>query len=402
MQWHGPFGDFVHAASGRLLRACSAVRHTSPMSNEPPSEAPQAANWTFAQPADFSGWQIEGAVPAEPGGWLSVRDGRASLVSPPVRVPLRETMGQAFTMEVPTATSGAGKAIAKVSVQFSGAAEFVTRGPSTIPLFLDGAPHVYLAPGRREDREDPSVVERVRIEFEGVPSRVRLERVFLRPRSGDFSDMDRRRVHVHSHRRSGTHFLIESLRKNIRDFEILKRGHEAPEIVVVPKGDFAVHIYRDGRDVLVSNYKWWMTSEESRNFGILPQFQGVSFADYVLGKVRIDVPDPTGLEGCGYLPRNYFADPIGYWIRFVEGFLARPDVINVSYSDLKRDPDPVIRKIAAGVGQEVRKVQRQETLTGFLPNKGMVGSFRDHFDARLHDAFWERAGAHMERWGFPR
>jgi hypothetical protein len=222
---------------------------------------------------------------------------------------------------------------------------------------------------------------------------------------------------VASHRRSGTHFLMQSLRLTFGGkFPLCKThslaselrtpvarieyvGGERPESVDEP----VVYIVRDVRDCLTSNYHWWRTSMESRCGGILPHFCDVTPAGYIGGEVRLeDVPTPN--PGCGvtraHLEFGIFADPAGFWTRHVRGYLEEGIPV-IRYEDLLQQPRKTLLEIAGRFHLRRPWFPRAPRhLVGHDPRKGVIGDYRTLFDAATLRLIEERAGPVMAELGY--
>lgn len=183
-----------------------------------------------------------------------------------------------------------------------------------------------------------------------------------------------------SHRRSGTHYLWELMRKNLgagttREANLwdIPKAHRtyAPSCPLDHERRFAVYIIRDCRDVLVANYHYF------RNGGEKALVRGLALADssikeFVRGEVRVD-GDAGPLSD---FAREYFRAPVEYWLRHTEW---AERVFTVRYEDMKLDVVGTLTRIAHRFGLEFRadKFQQLDGLVGHLPRRGVVGNFRD-------------------------
>lgn len=228
---------------------------------------------------------------------------------------------------------------------------------------------------------------------------------------------------VASHRRSGTHFLMQSLRLTFGKKFLLYKSHSLVSEIRTPAARIEyiggerrtsgapsadepiLYIVRDARDSLTSNYHWWRTSMESKCGGILPHFADVTPAGYIRGQVRLeDVPTPA--PGCGvtraHLELGIFTDPAGFWARHVSGYLQQ-GVPVLRYEDLLQQPRRTLREIADRFGLARPWFPRApRRLVGHDPRKGVVGDHRTLFDAATLQLIDERAGAVMAELGYER
>jgi hypothetical protein len=239
---------------------------------------------------------------------------------------------------------------------------------------------------------------------------------------------------VVSHRRSGTHWIIDAIRHNFPEVSLsfltldrlLPWHHKGPlslhqfnsllideEGAVLIKTHMAptldpfqieldliqfvrsllekskvVYVYRDGRDVLVSLY-YYMRSFDSN-------IRDVSFSDFIRMENEFDMPNSEpGLNR------------VEYWMFHVEGWLRQSNVFAISYENLHRDyewtikqlgkylemqPDVVMKpielpirhsssKVCKLLSRAVRMIRPQNTgsSSAILPRKGIIGDWRQHF-----------------------
>jgi hypothetical protein len=226
---------------------------------------------------------------------------------------------------------------------------------------------------------------------------------------------------VASHRRSGTHFLMQALRLTFGRKLLLHKTHslasevrtpaarieyiggEHIAVTGPPQQEPILYIVRDVRDCLTSSYHWWRTSMESECGGILPHFRDVTPTAYIRGAVRLEAV-PTPHPGCGvnqaHIDLGIFADPAGFWARHVEGYLGQ-GVPVIRYEDLLRQPRKTLRDAAGRLGLARPWFPRApRRLVGHDPRKGVIGDHRTLFDAATLRLIDERAGAVMAALGY--
>ena len=226
---------------------------------------------------------------------------------------------------------------------------------------------------------------------------------------------------VASHRRSGTHFLMQSLRLTFGKKFLLYKSHNLATEIRTPAArieyiggmpqatdkppvdDPTLYIVRDVRDSLTSNYHWWRTSMESQCGGILPHFRDVTPAGYIRGQVRLQEV-PTPVPGCGvtraHLELGIFTDPAGFWARHVSGYLEQGIPV-IRYEDLLRQPRQTLREIASRFGLARPWFPRApRRLVGHDPRKGVIGDHRTLFDTATLRLIAERAGPVMAELGY--
>ncbi len=244
---------------------------------------------------------------------------------------------------------------------------------------------------------------------------------------------------VISHRRSGTHWVIDSLRNNFPDVEyqfynldeisknhqryipvskfnrkiskasghlILKshmtaqltpfRSGEREFVKELLKNNKVIYVYRDGRDVLVSLYHYMRGFRND-----LPRF-----SDFIRMENDFD---------CYYSSVNR----IEYWKEHVVGWISKSDldVITVSYEQLHSDYEGTIRKLSDFLSLPLKSnsIDRIELKkygifrralrrllptiarsSAISPRKGVVGDWKNYFSERDLELFERTAGDLMK------
>jgi len=248
---------------------------------------------------------------------------------------------------------------------------------------------------------------------------------------------------VISHRRSGTHWVIDALRNNfpeigyrffnldqispnhnnyisIKEFKrkisklcqhvILKshmsaqltpfRSNERKYIINLLENNKVIYIYRDGRDVLVSLYHYMQGFRDD-----LPPF-----SDFIKMKNDLD----------------YFYDSLNrieYWKEHVKGWMNEfnLDIITISYEKLHSDYENIIKELSTFLGLRLKKgtVEKIEIKkygiyrkllrriapasvksTAISPRKGVVGQWNSYFQEKDLDLFNQIAGSLMLELGY--
>jgi hypothetical protein len=251
---------------------------------------------------------------------------------------------------------------------------------------------------------------------------------------------------VASHRRSGTHLMLDSLRSNARDvqrrfmtLERIEPSHErhvpvaefdrqlrSQRGVVLVKthalpgagawrareaADYAsellataptIYVHRDGRDVLVSLYRFAQSYS--------PQVAAQSFAEFLRA-------NHTGLDAPG------ISRP-AYWQRHVLAWLDRGPTMTASYEGLQGDFEALLRSIARQLDVRLRPALSQVRLeprgrripvlhrllrvlglrpagsTAIRPQAGRVGAWPQVFDGADLAWFESEAAEAMRRLGY--
>lgn len=201
---------------------------------------------------------------------------------------------------------------------------------------------------------------------------------------------------IAAHRRSGSHLFLKILREyrskyNLSDYRIrhLEADNQYAGYIYPQDLSEVVHIVRDGRDVLVSCWKYYKTVE---------RFNGIdlkSFREFLYGKAWIGQEDLITracmweIHNC--VPKHesdqqnwdiqMFHSPIHYWVRFVSGWANK--ALNVKFDDLAK----------IGKSFNLEKI-------GPNPGKGVSGTWREYMTAKDNDFFWSIAGDACRYFGF--
>jgi len=252
-------------------------------------------------------------------------------------------------------------------------------------------------------------------------------------------------VVVASHRRSGTHLVLDSLRRNVRDVQhrfmtlerieptherhlpiaefdrrlrsqrgiVLVKAHALPGAGVwrTPEAEAyaseilaeapTIYVHRDGRDVLVSLYRF--VSSYS------PRVAAQSFAEFLRS-------NHTGIDAAG------ISRP-AYWQRHVMAWLDRGPTTLASYERLQDDFEVSLRAIAERLDLALRptlnavrlqprrrripvldralRILLPASSTAIRPQAGRIGGWHQVFDDADLAFFELQAAAAMRRLGYP-
>ena len=257
---------------------------------------------------------------------------------------------------------------------------------------------------------------------------------------------NKRLILVISHRRSGTHWVIDSLRNNLPavsyqfyNLDQIYRCHKkhipvkdlvlkiskSPDRYVILKTHMTsyltpfsqeerefvenlvenskmIYVYRDGRDVLVSLYHYMREFRED-----LPEF-----SDFIRMSNDFD-------------PYYCSVNRVEYWKEHVEGWLGRSnlDIATVSYEQLHTDYVSTIRKLSEFLGLTIkpsgvdrikftkyrlfrrllrRVVPLAAKSSAIAPRKGVIGDWKNYFSQSDLDLFNKIAGTTMAKLGYYR
>ncbi len=210
----------------------------------------------------------------------------------------------------------------------------------------------------------------------------------------------RRAIQVHSHRRSGTHFVMDTLRANFdvdrdwfhleEDFyarlthkPVVLKSHERAWGEKIRSPDhwhcymhwvaasacyssaFHIHVIRNPRDVMRSQYYFDMKGHEAA-FRIEPETQFLAYL------TTPSVRDPQGR-----------LTPLAYWCAHMAAWLAQPDVHMVRYEDLLADPQAELARLSLFLNMPVQAARRvQQSAIGRQTSIRMSKLFQADWGAR--------------------
>jgi hypothetical protein len=199
---------------------------------------------------------------------------------------------------------------------------------------------------------------------------------------------------VFGHRRSGNHFLMESIKLNFGWDEFYKDHCLFDGDEIEPDGS-DIYIVRDGRDVMVACFHWWSLQKGSQNV-----FLGRSFSDFLHGKIYVNNPIMYDPDVMNPVVPEMFADPIGYWVQHTIGW--KDKVFTVRYEDLNYNPVSVLEIIERefGFSRKNEKLEPLRDLVGHAPRKGSIGDWKTYFNEEDLDLFWDKAAEAMKFYGY--
>ena len=164
-----------------------------------------------------------------------------------------------------------------------------------------------------------------------------------------------KKIKIVSHRRSGTHLLMETLKLNFPGIWPIKTHDKTNE---------GIYIQRDVREVLTSCFIWWRYSGESKVCGIAPSFQNLNIQQYIRGKAKLDwfAPDEGNVRQWE-VDQGMFSSPVDFWADHVQsgGF-------TVSYAKLVENPGEVMEEIGEALGLGRPLGLRVDKMVGHSPS----------------------------------
>jgi len=210
-----------------------------------------------------------------------------------------------------------------------------------------------------------------------------------------------------SHRRSGTHFLYQTLKKNFVDNNIMSNINKGGKMHKVPsscnidelnKKRSCIFITRDGRDSLVSSWYWFKSGSEGMG-RIKDVIESSGFSAFLHGDLPKNI---IRKRFDGSLPGMYLMDPVKNWTRYAEW---KKHVYTVKFEELKKKPKEVIIGIRDNFGFSLKNnkdIKTVNRLVGHKPRHGKIGKWKGYFSKEDEEYFWEIAGEYMRELGYER
>lgn len=223
-------------------------------------------------------------------------------------------------------------------------------------------------------------------------------------------------IHVSSHRRSGTHALIDLLRSRFAVY-----------------GDYYFHLEEIGADVLVGARPVIVKSHEWRKGVKLERLRGERPDSFLRAAERdclylyvhrdpydvlkslyyfnlaglepvYQIPTETGFEQflrqCGVQDAARGEDRVSFWFRCVRNWVDAPGVTALSFDEVVRRPDAVVGRVADMLGREPSEIEPGESTAVGRETTGAM-SKGDPWDAACRAFFREVADPDlMDRLGY--
>ncbi len=208
---------------------------------------------------------------------------------------------------------------------------------------------------------------------------------------------------VASHRRSGTHLLMEYLTRNF-GLTVGKTHsfHDAATAADAP----IIYIARDPIDVLWSVYRWFVQGQ-SANGAVAAVLADLTFSQYLHGEGggRAGFAAHRSLEYDSFLyDRGQLYQPIRFWADHVRSHLAdRDKVLLVRYEVLVADPRSQMERIAQHLGRPLpdhfTPIGRDEPV-GWAPSPPPEQPNIDRWDTDSLALLRQEAGDVLEALGY--
>ena len=170
-------------------------------------------------------------------------------------------------------------------------------------------------------------------------------------------------------------------------------------------------VWRDGRDVLISQYYHWLFKNDKGNSPLVERSRSdLGFVDYNDIQNNL-VPFMQYVYETKKHPRFTWAD-------FVERWYDRNDVVHVRYEGMRSDPVDELQRIAFQLGKKELSVEEadkiverhsfarlsgrktgEENKASFM-RKGIVGDWKNHFSQEAKEVFNQYAGDALIKIGY--
>lgn len=211
------------------------------------------------------------------------------------------------------------------------------------------------------------------------------------------------RVTVASHRRSGTHLLLEYITRELGVGAIKTHDWPVPHQVDLP----LVYIVRDPIETLWSTYRW-LVGGKSMNQLIEARLKGLTFAQFLRGDggPRAGFSAMLGTSYDRLLDaRGLLYQPIRFWADHVNEYLqAASSPLIVIYEDLLADPLLQLQRVAAHIGLDPPTAIQPITLServGHAPSPVDAPHASQFWEAESLELLQQEAGPVLARLGRP-
>ena len=212
---------------------------------------------------------------------------------------------------------------------------------------------------------------------------------------------------VVSHRRSGTHFLWETLNTN---FKLIKNdsveGHMGGfkwhrPYKYTPKefiqNHLCVFLVRDPRDTLVSGWFYWQRGAEP-SLNMVEFLKDRSFSEYIRGTTVEDMSRFTNMSEDS-IDAGIYLDPVQHWLDYTEW---SNHIYTIKFEDVKYNLIDTLSKfeLEFGVDRKTNEYTEITNLVGHFPRKGAVGDWRTVLSTEDDKYILEKAGNSMIKLGY--
>lgn len=207
-------------------------------------------------------------------------------------------------------------------------------------------------------------------------------------------------VHLHTHRRSGTHLLMEYLTKQMgvattKSHSFTRRNNGT-----------VVYLLRNPVEVLWSTYRWFVHGRSS-NTRIATALADVSFDAFLRGEAGLMV----GFDSLAAPPRDSFEhdrgmlyDPIRFWADHVRSFVSTGEPpLTIRYESLVADPRLTVERVAHALHLPMpvtfRPIGRDE-LVGHAPSGSDAPAAIEQWHQSSLRRLADTAGDLLEQFGY--
>lgn len=217
-----------------------------------------------------------------------------------------------------------------------------------------------------------------------------------------------RQFKVISHRRSGTHFLWNTLNSNfdltkpdspegdMGGFKWHRSYRHTPESFI--KNHNCVFLVRDPRDTLVSIWHYWHRGAEA-SLKMKSFLKGKTFSQYIRGCSLEDIRGFFVGFNENEIDAGHYLDPVQHWIDYAEW---SDHVYTVRYEDIKESYVEVVNAFGVEFNLKPKhNIPKQVSgLVGHFPRKGVVGDWQNFFTEEDNEYVIEKAREYMTKFNY--
>lgn len=185
---------------------------------------------------------------------------------------------------------------------------------------------------------------------------------------------------IMAHRRSGNHFLWQSMSRNfsVKEVEGFKyhRPYKFANKKIMNRYN-CIYLVRDVRDTLVATWHYWSNLSAEPSMGVNAVIKGVTVSEFIHGisekkLKKFGFKKKTMLQRIIY---EHLNDPVQHWVDYSEW---SDYLYVVRFEDLKLEPKETLKKISENFGLKFKKnkINPLNKLVGNFPRKGLVGEWK--------------------------
>lgn len=189
-------------------------------------------------------------------------------------------------------------------------------------------------------------------------------------------------IYVASHRRSGTHLMMEMLSYNF-ECNISEQNGNKTHLTFdrlknqIKPEDKILYVVRDPRDVMLSCWEWWRGSNEGYQSYITHEVLQHTFEDYIAGEIYVSNFREFMVKQWE-MDHGLICNPLKFWKMHVRSYIENINpgkVIVFKYEDIKNSE--AMQKLGQilGLKQKFDNIINLNHPVGyFMGNKKRIGS----------------------------